>query len=697
MKFSLPKVSGAPVSLPHFPNRMLAFIFRAYEYVPAEKIAEILNTNKENIHETAKMMGIPDTAPGEIWLKKGYITIIRRLWHILSYRQLTKLLETDEQTLAFLLKEEDFLDIKLSDKPDCHDLTWQELSPDEKRRCEEIKEIMKDVSLSGREPFDFEYQPPKLEFSGKETFETRIIYAFSGLYQHAFDVDSHTFCPDSQLAAYQALGINGIWTQGVLSQLTEFPFEPSLSEGYEKRLERMREFTERLHEYGIKLYLYINEPRYMPLSFFEKYPDIKGHTIDEKACLCTSTEAVQNYIRDSIEAICRAVPLMGGFFTITRSENLTNCYSHTDKATNACPRCKNRTAGEVIGELHRIITEGAHKVNPDIKVFAWSWGWNEANDDIIRNLPKDVVLLSQSELDVPFEIGGVKGNVLDYSMGHTGPGERAKREWQTAKECGLQTGAKVQINTTWEASTVPAIPVAPLVEEHIKGLKEEGVRHLLLSWTLGGYPGANIAAAAKYFYEKCSFAPENSPTYEAQMQFSKAFQEFPFHISVLYEGPQNAGPSNLLYETPSSYEATMTCFAYDDLENWRGIYPVDIFQRQFEKLCSEWKKGLILLPADDDSETALMAKACYCLYSSCLNQIRFIRARDEKRFSDAVTYAKAELECAKEMLSLMNKNAAIGYEAANHYYFSKGQLAEKIINCKHIIEQFTKKAKGEIL
>ena len=41
----------------------------------------------------------------------------------------------------------------------------------------------------------------------------------------------------------------------------------------------------------------------------------------------------------------------------------------------------------------------------------------------------------------------------------------------------------------------------------------------------------------------------------------------------------------------------------------------------------------------------------------------------------------------------MNKNAAIGYEAANHYYFSKGQLLEKIVNCHYVIEKFEEKAK----
>lgn len=36
----------------------------------------------------------------------------------------------------------------------------------------------------------------------------------------------------------------------------------------------------------------------------------------------------------------------------------------------------------------------------------------------------------------------------------------------------------------------------------------------------------------------------------------------------------------------------------------------------------------------------------------------------------------------------MNQNAAIGFEAANHYYFSKGQLAEKILSCNRLVEYY---------
>ena len=34
----------------------------------------------------------------------------------------------------------------------------------------------------------------------------------------------------------------------------------------------------------------------------------------------------------------------------------------------------------------------------------------------------------------------------------------------------------------------------------------------------------------------------------------------------------------------------------------------------------------------------------------------------------------------------MNRSPVIGFEAANHYYFSKGNIVEKILNCHNIME-----------
>ena len=688
MKYELPKIGRAALPLSHFPTRHQAFIFRASEYISAERIAKILRTTPQNVIEAADEMGVPYRAGDDIWLSKGYITIIRRLWHILPYEQLLELLEMDEERFATILREEDFLDVKLGDKPVCESVYFRPLTDEEKARTKDIKAIMSRFPKAKTRPFDFAYRVPKLRFEGDEVFHTRMIYAFSGLYQDAFEVDSRTYLPDSLLEAYRDLGINAVWTQGVLSQLTEFPFAPEISTGWQARIERMRDLTERLEKFGIKLFLYLNEPRSMPKSFFETHPELEGHLYSEdKRCLCISTPEVREYLTNAVEALCRSVPRIGGFFTITRSENPSNCYSHATKETCTCPRCSWREVADVIADTIACYRNGADRVDPDIKVIAWSWAWNEFSKDIIRKLPDRVILQSQSELDVPTEKGGVRGVVRDYSMSNIGPGERALEEWELAKERGLEISAKVQVNTSWEASTCPALPVYPLIEEHVRRLKDAGVSNIMLSWTLGGYPSLSVAHAAKYFFEHCDFPALSQSVRRASQIFSDAFAEFPFNKDTLYFGPQNAGPSSLLFEEKTDYRATMTCYAYDDIERWRSIYPIEIFEDQLAKLCDKWQKGLELLQVEDESEMKTMAHTAYLLFRSSLDQLRFYRAREVGDRAQMLTSVKCELQNAEEMLALMLAEPAIGFEAANHYYFSRGQLAEKILNCHDLLER----------
>ena len=698
--FNLPQLGKDAIPLPHFPTKHQAFIFRAYEYISPLKIAKILGTTENNVRQAAQDMGLMNACDSDIWLEKGYITIIRRLWHVLPYEQLLELLEIDSKSLAVILREEDFLDIKLGDKPVCEPVVWRALTAEEAVQTEYIKEIVQSLDMQGAKPFEFQYDVRDMQFSGKQNFDMRMVYGFSGLYQKAFDVDSEEYFPDSMLEAYQKIGVNAVFTQGVLYQLTEYPFDKSLSAGYQERLDRLKYFTERCDKYGIKVFLYINEPRSMPESFFEKYPHMRGHNArDNKICMCTSTKEVQDYITNSVSFICKKVPNIGGFYVITRSENVTNCYSHSVQATCTCPRCSKRSESDVIAEVIGCIEKGVHRVNPEIKIIAGSWNWNEFNLDIIKKLPDHVVLLSQSERYIPFNIGGVSGIERDYSMGIIGPGEWAKAEWKAAKERGLELAAKVQINTTWECSTVPALPVYPLIEEHIRRIKDEGVENLMLSWTLGGYPSRNIMYVAKYFYEGYdkTALEETEIQKKAGAIFSEAFQEFPFDVGVLYQGPQNAGPANLLYPKPTGYTATMTCYAYDDIDSWRSIYPREVYEAQMEKLCKKWEEGLILLEQErlerdsgqtlPQSEMEIMAVAAYCLFKSSLNQFRFYLAREKGDKKAMLKQTKEELVCARQMLDMMNLNAAIGFEAANHYYYSKGCLLEKIVNCNYIIRQ----------
>lgn len=694
MKFELPKIGKEAVNFSHFPTRVCTFVFRALEFFTYEKIATILGTTPENIRQLGVAMGIHKDQKNDIWLKKGYITIIRSMWHLLPYDQLLQLLELQADELAVLLREEDFLDIKLSDKPFCDKLCWTPLTDADKTALKRVKASMEPLSLEGKQPFEFEYILPDIAFSGKENFGTRMIYLFSGLYQKSFDVDSEVYCPDSLLESYSRVGINAIYTQGVLYMLSEFPFEPALSVGYEKRLENLKKLTERCAKYGIKVFLYLNEPRSMNKAFFDKYPYIQGHVEDDDhICMCTSTKEVQDYIKNAVATICQNAPLLGGFFCMAKSENLSNCYSHVLSSEKCnCSRCKKRSIGEVIGEFFAAVREGADIVNPEIKVFDYSWDGDDLQTrfDVIDHLPARVGVESICESRIPYEIGGVKSVLEDYSLNIIGPGERSLKMWKRAKQRGLETVAKIQINTTWECSTVPALPVLNKVDHMMSRLVEEGIDHVQLSWTLGGYPSANLLYACKYFFENAKIPQISENMKKATKIFSDAFNDFPSHIVTAYHGPQNAGPATLFYEKSTGYDATMTCYAYDDLRGWRGIYPEEVFQNQLQKLCQQWSKGLLLIEDDADSETKLMAQAGYSLFRASLNLVKFVRLR-ENNGTKAELYAVVldEKENAMDMLRFMNQNPAIGFEAANHYYFSRFGICEKIINCDYLLEKYS--------
>ena len=542
---------------------------------------------------------------------------------------------------------------------------------------------------------------PPADITRRPRFGTRMIYSYHGLYGNVFDEAPEVSFSDEMLAQYARLGVNGIWAQGVLYKLTEFPFDPAISEGWQQRQENLRALVKKAAEYGLKVYLYLNEPRAMPLAFFEKFPHLKGHVAGDFAAMCTSVPEVQQYLSSAVTALCKAVPGLGGFFTITMSENLTNCWSRTGGGEPNCPRCAARRPSDVVAEVNTLIYRAATAVDPTIRMIAWTWGWKGAptfsEEECLRHMPPEIVVMNVSEEAMPYTIAGVDGQVIDYTMSMPGPGDRAKAIWQLAKQTGHPTAAKVQINDTWECSTVPYVPVFGLVEEHIGRLATLGVDHLMLSWTLGGAPSPNIKMAARYFFDEqtaddplTTLYGEHADTVRrATACFDEAFREFPFCIETLYTGPHFSGPANLLYAVPSGQTATMTGFPYDDLRTWCGPYPPTVLESQFGKLADKWKQGLELLAAMPQSELTDIATACYNIFRSSYNQIRFVRLREQQDTDALLAVLDEEEQLAISHYRLTLRQPMLGYEAANHYVYTPQACLEKALNCRRLKHEFT--------
>lgn len=724
-----------PVSLPHFPDRLHAFVWLNWELVPATRMAACVEASPEEIRAIGLRMGLADPPPvsEEQWLR-SYITIIRRNWHLLPYEQLLTLLDWRAEELAFTLREDDFLFIKLgSHKPACDTLRYTPPTAETLRRAEAIGDMMRETFPqglgAGPDPlFGFvgRLSAPlgRAPRAWESLFAPRFCPSYFAIYGDPFLQSKAESFPDGYLARLADAGVDGIWVQAVLYTLTEFPWDPARSARHAERLDALARLATRMRQHGLGLYLYLNEPRAMPLSFFAGREELRGVVEGDHAAMCTSNPAVRAYLRGAVANICRAAPDLAGFFTISASENLTNCWSHHRGMD--CPRCKDRAPAEVIAEFHAVLREGIAEANHPAKLIAWDWGWRDDwVEGIIAGLPKETALQSVSEWSLPVTRGGIQTEVGEYSLSAVGPGPRATRHWALARDHGLKAMAKVQTNNTWELSSVPYIPAVALAARQAANLRSAHVEGLMLSWTLGGYPSPNLEVFAEMGRPEEQdiddvlrrvaarrFGDALAPAVAAAWQsFSGAFAEYPYHIGVVYNGPQQVGPSNPLWEQPTGYGSTMVGFPYDHLDGWRAVFPPEVFAAQFEKMADGFDAAIDALrraadgvAVSDEHRAALdgeltIAEACAIHFRSAANQSRFVMARNTLAVAtDAAPAAaqiavleallRSERELAAHLYAIQRRDSRIGFEASNHYFYVPLDLAAKVINCDDLLTRW---------
>ena len=721
----------------YFPHRQYTFVWRNWSVVEKGKLAAILGTSVEKVEELATSMGLSkkQTIEKEWATKQGYITILRRNWHLLPYEQIMQLLGMSREELKFHLIEDDFLYDKLGKiKPYCTQLRYVEPTAEMRERA---KEIAKEIKGLGMNPFVTE--EPRFEFirefeevkgpaiqpqKDESGFDLKIVYPYFANYGDALlDKDMTTY-PEEMFRRLAEVGVNGIWIHVVLRTLVEpddkgFPGDSRAAE----RIEGLKRLVERAAKYGVKVFLYMNEPRGMDPEWFDSTPERKaygGYTIKGIKSFCPSNPEVLNWLTRSLERVFSQVKGLGGIFTITASENFTNCTSRY-KYYKRCPHCGSGSYAKLQAAINTAMERGVHKVAPEAEVIVWDWKWpdNECKE-IIENLPKNVRYMCVSEWGMPINRGGVKSKINEYSMSVVGPGERAIRNWGYAKAAGLKCMAKVQVNSTWEMSITPSIPVLDLVAQHAENLSKEGVDGVFLSWSLGGYPTENMKLFQSF--DKKSTANEaveklareeygeevGKLVREAWRECSATYPEYPFNISAIYNGPHHVGPSNIFYTTPTNYDATMVGIPYDTYDRWRIIYPIDVWYGQMSKCAEGFEKGVSLLKkaykiAKGDVKKRVWeqlnrTEAIRIHLQSSAEQGRFFEARNlylkEKDSAKKAEYkevmrkaCEAEIKLIKDMMPVMSADSKIAYESSNHYFYIPSDLGEAYLSINYALRQ----------
>ena len=723
---------GEPSTIPavdyvHFPSKMHAFVWRNWTMVPRSRLAKVLNTSETNIQKIATSMGLPKQKQIDpIWnSSKGYITVLRRNWHLLPYEQLTVLLGISKEELAWRLIEDDFLFVKMgSMKPYREPLSYveptSEMQQDARKIASWTREINK-FTIPEVPRFRFfdeqnaQSQDVVLEDS---QLDIRMIFSYNAEFGDPLIDPQIASYPDHLLKKLSEKGINSVWIHSVLRMLVpEDGIFPG-SKDYSIRLNNLKKLVDRAAKYNIKVYLYANEPRAMPEEFFNspERKSLAGVKEGGLQTLCTSDIRVLDWVRNSYEKVFKEVPGLGGVFTITASENLTNCASHHRQTQ--CERCKNESYDKIIANINNVISEGVKKGNPNANVLVWDWGWNDGYaEKIINQLSKQSWLMSVSEWSLPIERGGIKSTVGEYSISSVGPGPRALEHWKMAKKAGLKTVAKIQVNASWELGCVPVIPAMELIAKHAKNLSAESINGIMFSWSVGGYPSLNLAIFQSIFngdntdllhYAKQYYgAKPANYICKAWHYFSSGFAEFPYNITTLYSGPQHVGPANLLYIKPTHYKASMVGIPYDDLDSWRSIYPAEVFIEQIKKVSDSFDSGCLELEnalrhADKEvlpliKSDLIRAKAIQLHFASVAAQSTFINERNKYLSANNVTVKKycleimkksanAEKEIIEAFLPLVLQDPTLGYESSNQYFYVPQDLKEKYINIHHTLE-----------
>ncbi len=713
-----------PVAVPHFPDTLHTIIWRNWDVISVNRLAEVLHGTPEQITAIAVSMGLPaqrTIPPGE--LRRNYMTVLHRNWHLLSYPQLCQLLGWDVPTMQFYLNEDDFMWSKLGGyKPECPPVHYCTPNAATQARAREIARIMEEkfgnaLHLPSEPLFGFidRFRETKVEAIAPASggFQIRMVYPYFLRYGDPLRGEGIDDIPEGYLAELAASGVNAVWLQGLLNTLAPWDLAPELSVGWEERLANLRRLVKRCRAYGIDVFLYLNEPRALSRSFYEKYPELRG--IDEipegkdhlpdVVGLCTSTPAGQAFLVNSVRHVFENVPDLGGIFSITFSENLTNCYSR-GRNGNTCPRCQKRSAESVHAEVYTLLEQGMRLAGSDGKLLSYVWTTLEQwIPGIIEEITERASVLCVSEFGLPFTRGDYSGTVNEYSISAVGPSEKSRRQWASARRRGLKTAAKIAAVSTWELPTIPYIPALRLVGEHLFNVAAEGIDALLLGWTNGGSPSPNLELVAEFVCNPGQSVDEamhavarrrfgvavSEEIVKAWNHFSDAFEEYPFDAAVCYNGPQALGPANLLYLEPSGFRATMVTFPFDDLEKWRGPYSVETLQGQFEKLAQLWKPGVELLdtlrhanPSSAIEDEWRNSKAALLLFESAINQIRFVRARGSDHAA-AAAIVRSEMNLARELFDLAAVDSRLGFEATNHYGFIRFDLAEKILNCESLL------------
>jgi hypothetical protein len=711
---------AAPERQPYFPSSAHQFIWRNWDLVPVSRISTALETSESIVQRIAEQLHLEREQTAPAMDRRLRFSVLRRNWMFVPREQIAILLGISEREIEQILDQDAFYQGNLGQQPKCKTIRVSSRS----LRVGDIYYFRDTVSANEEPRFGFEkrFVDSLPNFTApvdpKDNQLPSIAYPYVCPYGDPLgDPGYQRYYPIGLLQRMAASGVDAIWLGALLRDLIPDPLFQQVYPFRPERRERLRWVIDQCKRAGLKVYLYLDEPRGAHSAFFQANPGLRGapgRPGDGLWCLCSSTRDVQRFLQEGTAQLFRSLPELAGVILITASENPTHCYSLT-RAPD-CRRCRKRRGADVIGEVVRCIAAGAREVDLRAHVIAWDWSWtiveNDPQEQIIRSLPEDVTLLVDFERGSKIRRQDVQSTVDEYSLSVSGPSPRASQHLKLARARGLPVMGKAQIGTTWELGTVPFLPVPDLVAEKLSAFTKNSLHGGLLSWTLGSCPSMNwellsivdrhpdidslhaVQTLAAERYGKGSAAS----VAQAWGVFSAAFKEYPFSNSVVYSSFVQEGAAQRLYLTPSGFTPRIM----NNFDSLRWTAPFEPMQiaAAFSQIGHAWENGAAMFrtaiaemngPAKQVAERDLVimeAAAIHFQSIGLLVEFYEMRDRNPRSVLARSRWRKniaAQLALAERFLRLCRRDSRIGFEASVGYFYLPLDVREKIAACRYLL------------
>jgi len=556
------------------------------------------------------------------------------------------------------------------------------------------------------------------------------------------DCESETFLAeqvytDEELAGIAGAGFNAIWVHGILHQIVNSPIFPELGVNCDLHLNALSKLIDRAAKHGLKVFLYMQPPRALPVdhTFWDKHPEAGGHlekglpaddsseNIDFR-CICTSQPIVKKYLRSASEILARELPKLGGIIMITTSEYSSHCIARCGMTLGAmgeqieisttCPHCAEREPAEIISEIITLMRDGIRAASDSMEILAWNWSWTFYYEkpcrEIIERLPKDVILMLGFERGGTQDYCGRKNAIVnEYSISYAGPSEQCQEAFIAANECGLRTATKLQFGTTHELATVVSLPLIANIFRKANFMRLNNMLGFMGCWNFGNMLSANTAAF-NYFLSKdaptdevealkafaSNYMPGCNPAEAAKAWhvFGAAMLNYPFGIPYLYAGPTNYALSYIsrpeTLNDISIGRSWLNDERGDDMSGCLSDFSLDEVISGFGKLSTTWAEGVSQLEnalSASDSQHAVSefgnAKICGAIFQSTFNLFKFYKLRlnwSENKIEEYKSIAKNELAVLEEIKPVVASDKRQGYHSEAHAYFFNEEMIQEKIN-----------------